>query len=66
MLLHVLSVWLTFVSGFFEILQELQSGREIANGHRDDNLICPLRAYNKDLKKNYAHTHVYHTNSAIN
>jgi hypothetical protein len=32
-LLHVISMWLTFVSGFFEILQgvqELQSRREIA------------------------------------
>ena len=31
-------MWLTFVSGFFEILQgvqELKSGREIANGQMD-------------------------------
>ena len=48
--LHVVSVWLTFVSGFFDILQglqELQSGREIANGqtdgHRGDNILRPLR-----------------------
>jgi hypothetical protein len=53
-LLHVVSMWLKFVSGFFEILQgvqELQSGREIANnrwtdrgidGHRGYNIIHPL------------------------
>ena len=42
------------MSGFFEILkgvQELQSGREIANGqtdgHRGDNIIRPLRVSNK-------------------
>ena len=42
------------MSGFFEILQglqELQIGREIANrqtdGHRGDNIIRTLRAYNK-------------------
>jgi len=32
--MHVVSVWLTFVSGFFEIIkgvQELQSGREKSN-----------------------------------
>jgi len=39
---HVASVWLTFVSGFFDILQglqELKSRREIANGQTDTEAI---------------------------